>query len=91
MPRAKSDDAKSSEELEKEIKELEQKLAGKRKARNAADRREKAEAEQARVYEETQFNREFVARCKEVPLNDGQTVYELIHSMIRPPVSQETE
>ena len=86
MPKGKSDDRKSSEELEKEIKELEQKLASKRKARNAADRREKAEAEQARAYEEVQFNREFVAQSKEVRLNNGQTVYELIHSIIRPPV-----
>lgn len=89
MPRFKSDDSKTYEELEKEIKELEQKLAGKRKAKNAAERREKAEAEQARAYEEAKFNQEFVAKAKEINWGEGKTVYDVISGIIRPSVSPE--
>lgn len=91
MPRARRDEAKSSDELEKEIKALEQILARKRKVRDAVKRREDAEAEQARTIAEAQFNKEFVTAAQEVRLIDGRTVYELIHNMIRPLTSPEAE
>ncbi len=90
MPRAKSDDVKSSAELDAEIKELLGKINAKKKASKAAKLREDREAEQAREYEENRFNREFVERAKCITrdmFRDGQeTAYELIERMIRNPV-----
>lgn len=93
MPRAKSDTAKSSAELDAEIEEMKKKIAEKQKAARAAKNREKAEAEQARAIEEAEFNRDFVEASKDIRLSDyednGQTIYELIRSIIRPPAGQE--
>lgn len=78
MPRAKSDITKSSAELDAEIQEMQKKIADKRKAAQAAKRREKAEAE---------FNKEFVEAAKGIYLYDyvadGRTIYEMIHAIIR--------
>ena len=91
MPRAKSDDAKTSTELDAEIKEMLEKVAAKKKAARLAKQREDREAEQARKYEEAQFNREFVEATKTIRLSDyeddGRTIYELIRAIIRPPVA----
>lgn len=93
MPRAKSDAAKSSTELDAEIEEMQKKLAEKRKAAQAAKRKERAEAEQARAIEEAEFNRDFVEAAKEIYLSDyedsRQTVYELVRSIIRSPAGPE--
>lgn len=93
MPRAKSDILKSSAELDAELQEMEKKIAEKRKAAKAAKRREKAEAEQAKAIEEAAFNRDFVEAAKGIHLSDyednGQTIYELIRAIIRPPAGQE--
>jgi len=93
MPRAKSDSAKSSAELDAEIEEMKKKIAEKQKAARAAKNREKAEAEQAKAIEEAEFNRDFVEASKGIRLSDyednGQTIYELIRSIIRPPAGQE--
>ena len=95
MPRAKSDGAKSSGELNAEIQELQKTLAAKQKLKKAAERREKAEADQVREYEEANFNREFTQKAKEIHVSDfasdGRTVYEIIKAIIRPPVSPEPE
>lgn len=84
---------KSSAELDSEIEAMKKELAEKQKKAREARRREKAEAEQVRVYEEAQFNKEFVAKAREIRLSDyesdGRTVFELIESLIRPPVSPE--
>lgn len=91
MPRAKSDTAKSSAELGAEIEAMKKALAEKQKAAQAARRKEKAEAEQARAIEEAEFNKDFVEASKEIHLSDyednGQTIYEMVRSIIRPPVS----
>lgn len=93
MPRAKSDTLKSSAELDAEIEEMKKKIAEKQKAAQAARRKEKAEAEQAKAIEEAEFNREFVEAAKDIRLSDyedtGQTVYELVRSIIRPPAGEE--
>lgn len=93
MPRAKSDTLKSSAELDAELQEMEKKLAEKRKAVKAARRREEAAAKQARAIEEAEFNRDFVEAAKTIRLSDyednGQTIYELVRAIIRPPVGQE--
>lgn len=93
MPRAKSDTAKSSAELDAEIQAMQKQIADKRKAAQAAKRREEAEAKQARAIEEAEFNRDFVEAAKGIHLSDyednGQTIYELIRAIIRPPVGQE--
>lgn len=95
MPRAKSDTLKSSAELDAEIEEMKKKIAEKQKAAQAARRKEKAEAEQAKAFAEAEFNRDFVAAAKTIRLSDyednGQTIYELIRSIIRPPVDHEPE
>ena len=91
MPRAKSDKVKTSVELDAEIEKLKKELEVKRKAKQAADRREKAAADQARAIEEAEFNRDCVENAQTVYLSDyedeGQTIYELISRLIRPPVS----
>lgn len=88
MPRAKSDTAKSSAELGAEIEEMQKQIAAKRRAAQAAKRREKAEAEQAKAIEEDAFRRDFVEATKTIGLSDyedhGQSIYELIRSIIRP-------
>lgn len=87
MPRAKSDTVKTSVELDAEIQEMQKKLAEKKKAAQAAKRREKAEADRARAIEEAEFNKQFVAVAKEIPLcncpHDGRTIYEHIREIIR--------
>ena len=50
---------------------------------------QKAEAEQARAYEEAKFNQEFVAKAKEINWGEGKTVYDVISGIIRPSVSPE--
>lgn len=93
MPRAKSDTLKSSAELDAEIEEMQKQIAAKRKAAQAAGRKEKAEVEQARAIEEAEFNWDFVEAAKGIRLSDyednGLTIYELIRSIIRPPAGQE--
>lgn len=93
MPRAKSDTVKSSAELDAEIQEMQKKLAEKQRASKAAKKREEAEAKQARAIEEAKFNRDFVEAAKTIRLSDyednGQTIYELIRAIIRPPEGQE--
>lgn len=90
MPRAKRDDRKSSAELDAEIEAMKKQLAEKEKLSKAAKRREDAAKEQARAIEEAKFNREFVAMAQRVYWGDyedeGQTVYEIIKALIRPPV-----
>ena len=70
-------------------------IARKQKLCAAAERRERAEAEQARAAEEAQFNREFVVKAKEIHwcdhANAGQTVYETIRRLIRPAASPNPE
>lgn len=93
MPRAKSDDGKTSAELNAEIKKLQEQIAAKRKAEAAAKKREDAEARQAREMAEREFNRDFVERAKEVHFSDyeddGRSVYEVIKYLIRPPKQEE--
>lgn len=93
MPRAKSDTVKSSAELDAEIEEMKKKIAEKQKAARAAKNREKAEADQARAIEEAEFNKAFVEASKTIHLSDyednGQSIYELVKSIIRPPAVQE--
>lgn len=93
MPRAKSDINKSSAELDAELQEMEKQITEKRKAVKAARRREEAEAKQAKAIEEAEFNRDFVEAAKLIRLSDyednGQTIYELIRAIIRPPEGQE--
>lgn len=90
MPRAKSDDAKTSTELEDEIKEMRKAIAAKKKAAKLAKQKEDQAAEEARRYEEAQFNREFVARSKSITRDmfrdDQETAYELIERLLRNPV-----
>lgn len=93
MPRAKSDTLKSSAELDAEIQAMKKALAEKQKAAQAAKRKEKAEAEQAKAIEEAEFNKAFVEASKTIHLSDyednGQSIYELVKSIIRPPAVQE--
>ena len=95
MARPKSDDRKTSAELGAEIEELSRVIARKQKLCAAAERREKAEAEQIRAAEEAEFNRKFVAKAREVHWGDcanaGQTVYETIRRLIRPEASPRPE
>ena len=90
MPRAKNDTVKSSAELDAELQEMQKKMAEKRKAVKAAKRREEAEARQAKAIEEAEFNKAFVEAAKTIYLSDyednGQSIYELVKSIIRPPV-----
>ncbi len=93
MPRAKSDTLKSSAELDAEIEAMKKVLDEKQKASRAAKKREKAEADQAKAIEEAEFNKAFVEAAKGIHLSDyednGQTIYELIRAIIRPPAGQE--
>lgn len=93
MPRAKSDTLKSSAELDAEIEAMKKVLDEKQKASRAAKKREKAEADKAKAIEEAEFNRDFVEAAKTIRLSDyednGQTIYELIRAIIRPPAGQE--
>lgn len=93
MPRAKSDTAKSSAELDAEIQAMKKALAEKQKTARAVKNREKAEADQARAIEEAEFNKAFVEASKTIHLSDyednGQSIYELVKSIIRPPAGQE--
>lgn len=95
MPRAKKDSSKTSAELDAEIEDLKKVLAEKQKVKNEVKRREDAQAEQARAVEEAQFNRDFVAKAREISWGDyedeGQTVYEVIRNLIRPPVPLKPE
>ncbi len=83
MPRAKSDDVKSSAELDAEIKELLGKINAKKKASKAAKQREDREAAQAREYEEAKFNQKFVEMAKQIQIRDcidyaDKTIYEAV-------------
>lgn len=93
MPRAKNDTVKSSAELDAEIQEMQKKIAEKKQAARAAKKREKAKADQAKAIEETEFNKAFVEAAKTIHLSDyednGQSIYELVKSIIRPPAGQE--
>lgn len=90
MPRVKSDTVKSSAELTAEIKQI----ADKQKAAREAKRREEVEDEQARAIEEAEFNKDFVEMAKGIRFSDykddDRTIYDLIRSIIRPPVKQES-
>lgn len=90
MPRAKSDDDKTSAELDAEIKEMQEKIAAKKKSAKLAKQKEDQAAEEARRYEEAQFNREFVERAKSITRDmfrdDQETAYELIERLTRNPV-----
>lgn len=90
MPRAKSDNAKTSTELEDEIKEMQKAIAVKKKAAKLAKQKEDQAAEEARRYEEAKFNREFVERAKSITRDmfqdDQETAYDLIERLIRNPV-----
>lgn len=89
MPRAKSDDRKSSEDLDAEIAKLKKELEDKRKKRDAAKRREDAEAAQARAIEEAQFNKDFVEISRWIFLSDyahsQDTVFMLIEEIMADP------
>lgn len=86
MPRAKSDTAKSSAELDAEIEEMKKKIDEKKKAARAAKNREKAEAERVRAIEEMEFNKRFVEVAKEILLcncpNDERTIYQYVYEVI---------
>lgn len=90
MPRAKSDDAKTSAELDVEIKDLQEKIAAKKKAAKLAKQKEDQAAEEARKYEEAKFNQEFVERAKSITRDmfqdDQETAYEVIERLLRNPV-----
>lgn len=89
MPRAKSDDRKSSEDLDAEIAKLKKELEDKRKKRDAAKRREDAEAAQARAIEEAQFNKDFVEISRRIFLSEyahsRDTVFMLIEGIMADP------
>lgn len=95
MPRAKSDNAKTSEELDAEIKELLQTVDKKRKTRDAKKKQEEAAAKQARELAEKEFNRKFVEKSKTVHLSDyegdGRTVFELIKHLVDQPPDEEVD
>lgn len=95
MPRAKSDNAKTSAELDAEIKELLQTVDKKRKTRDAKKKQEDVAAKQARELAEKEFNRKFVEKSKTVHLSDyeddGRTVFELIKYLVDQPPDEEVD
>lgn len=92
IPRAKSDTAKSSAELDAEIEALKKAIDEKRKLAQAARRTEQAEAARIKAAEEARFNKEFVEKAKEIRFSDYESegsVYEVIKHLIRPPAQAE--